>query len=81
MSTPGHHVQVDVKFLTLQGKTGQRIRRYQYTAIDDCTRVRVLKIYEHNTQRTAIAFVDEVLARLPFTVACIQTDNRSEFGS
>ena len=31
---PGHHVQVDVKFLTLRGKHGQRIRRYQYTAID-----------------------------------------------
>jgi hypothetical protein len=28
---PGHHVQVDVKFLTLQGAGGQRVRRYQYT--------------------------------------------------
>jgi hypothetical protein len=37
---PGHHVQVDVKFLTLRGKHRQRIRRYQYTAIDDATRVR-----------------------------------------
>jgi transposase len=31
---PGHHVQVDVKFLTLQGARGQRIRPYQYPAID-----------------------------------------------
>ena len=37
---PGHHGQVDVKFLTLQGPAGQRIRRYQYTAIDDATRIR-----------------------------------------
>ncbi len=47
---PGHHVQVDVKFLTLQGQRGQRIRRYQYTAIDDATRVRVLKVYRRHTQ-------------------------------
>ena len=40
---PGHHLQVDVTFLTLTGSQGQRIRRYQYTAIDDATRVRALK--------------------------------------
>ncbi len=34
---PGHHIQVDVKFLTLPGPRGQRLRRYQYTAIDDAT--------------------------------------------
>ena len=34
---PGHHVQVDVKVLTLQGPAGRRIQRYQYTAIDDAT--------------------------------------------
>ena len=32
---PGHHVQVDVKFLTLTRKKGARVRRYQYTAIDE----------------------------------------------
>jgi hypothetical protein len=45
---PGHHVQVDVKFLTLQGAQGQRIRRYHYTAIDDATRVRALKVYRES---------------------------------
>ena len=43
---PGHHIQMDVKFLTLKGKRGQMIRRFQYTAIDDATRVRALKICE-----------------------------------
>ncbi len=77
---PGHQLQVDVKFLApLKGS--ERRRYYQYTAIDDCTRIRVLKIFERNTQLTAIAFVDEVLAKLPFRVDCIQTDNGSEFGS
>jgi len=29
---PGHHGQVDVKFLTLTRKKGSPVRRYQYTA-------------------------------------------------
>ena len=49
---PGHHIQVDVKFLTLKGKSGQKVRRFQYTAIDDATRVRALKVYEKHTQQT-----------------------------
>jgi transposase InsO family protein len=74
---PGHQLQVDVKFLEpLAG----RKRYYQYTAIDDCTRLRVLRIYERNTQQVAMTFVDYVLSKLPFQVDCIQTDNGSEFG-
>ena len=41
---PGHRVQIDVKFIApLQGS---RKKHYQYTAIDDCTRIRVLRIYD-----------------------------------
>ena len=57
---PGHHVQVDVKFLTLQGPVGRHIRRYQYTAIDDATRIRALRVYRRHTQQNAIAFIDHV---------------------
>ena len=32
---PGHHIKMDVKFLTFIGKRGEKIRRLQYTAIDD----------------------------------------------
>ncbi|VAW55344.1 Transposase [hydrothermal vent metagenome] len=42
---PGHHVQVDVKFLFFKDKKGNRIKKFQYTAIDDCTRIRALKTY------------------------------------
>ena len=51
---------------------GTRRRFYQFTAIDDCTRVRVLKVYDTCNQRTAIAFIDEVLRRLPFRVHVVQ---------
>jgi transposase InsO family protein len=64
------------------GTAGGRPKKYyQYTAIDDCTRLRVLRIYERNNQRTAIQFADYVIARLPFQVQTIQTDNGAEFQS
>lgn len=88
---PGHQVQVDVKFvepLPKAAATGVPIRTgsrrgkfYQYTAIDDCTRLRVLKIYPHNNQKTAIRFLDYLLSQLPFAVETIQTDNGAEFQS
>lgn len=76
---PGHRLQLDVKFL--ERIPGTRRRLYQFTAIDDCTRIRVLKIYNACNQRTAIAFIDEVLRRLPFRVHVVQTDNGAEFQS
>jgi transposase InsO family protein len=76
---PGHRLQMDVKFL--ERIPGTRRRLYQFTAIDDCTRIRVLKIYDACNQRTAVQFVDEVRKRLPFRIHVIQTDNGSEFQS
>lgn len=49
------------------------------TAIDDCTRLRVLKIYEQVNQRTSVQFIDYALSRLPFRTHVIQTDNGAEF--
>lgn len=77
---PGHRVQVDVKFINpLKGS--RKTKYYQYTAIDDCTRLRVLKIYDRNNQKTAIQFLDYVCQKLPFALEVIQTDNGSEFGA
>jgi transposase InsO family protein len=60
---------------------GTRKRLYQFTAIDDCTRLRVFKIYDACNQATAIRFLEEVLRRLPFRVQVVQTDNGAEFQS
>jgi transposase InsO family protein len=76
---PGHQVQIDVKFIAPVG--GRKKRFYQFTAIDDCTRLRVLRIYDRLNQKTAIQFVDYVLEKLPFIVEKVQTDNGSEFQS
>ena len=45
----GHHIQIDVKFLSPVGSHGKTLKRFQYTAIDDATRIRALKIYEKHT--------------------------------
>jgi transposase InsO family protein len=76
---PGHRVQLDVKFIA--PLSGSRRKHYQFTAIDDCTRLRVLRIYPKLNQTTAIQFLDYVLERLPFRVEVIQTDNGVEFGA
>jgi hypothetical protein len=57
---PGHRLQLDVKFL--KRIPDSRRRLYEFTAIDDSTRSRVLKVYACN-QSTAIQFIDEVLHR------------------
>ncbi len=41
----------------------------------------MLKVYDACNQRTAIAFIDDVVRRLPFRVHVIQTDNGAEFQS
>lgn len=76
---PGHRLQLDVKFL--ERIPGTRTRLYQFTAIDDCTRIRVLKVYDACNQRTAIRFIDDVRRRLPFRIQVVQTDNGAEFQS
>lgn len=76
---PGHQIQMDVKFLTFIDKSGAKTRRFQYTAIDDATRIRALKIYERHHQANAINFVDHVIATFPFRTQEIRTDNGHEF--
>jgi IS30 family transposase len=66
---PGHHIQVDVKFLIFPQSDGTKIRRFQYTAIDDATRIRALKI----------DFIDYVIRKFPFRIQTIRTDNGHEF--
>jgi hypothetical protein len=76
---PGHHVQMDVKFLTPLTFNGKWISRFHYTAIHNATRIRPLKIYPRHTQQNAIDFVDNVLSRFSFRIQTLQTDNGHEF--
>jgi transposase InsO family protein len=71
---PGDSVQVDVKVVKLA-----REKVFQYTAIDDCTRYRVLRLYPRQNQHTSLDFLEEVRRHLPFAVKKLQCDNGSEF--
>jgi hypothetical protein len=70
---------MDVKFLKLESTEGRTVRRFQYTAIDDATRIRALKVYQYHNQQSAIHFVDYVIEKFPFRIHTIRTDRGHEF--
>lgn len=61
----GHHVQVDVKFLSFPDDKGKKIKRYQYTAFNDRTRTRVLKIYGKHNQINVIDVINYLIKQYP----------------
>jgi transposase InsO family protein len=71
---PGDSVQVDVKFVRI----GRRWA-FQYTAIDDCTRFRVLRLYRRLNTATSLAFLTELRRAFPFAIRRLQCDNGREF--
>jgi len=71
---PWDSVQVDVKVVKLAST-----RAYQYTACDDCTRYRALRLYPHLDQRSSLDFLTEVRRRLPFAIRRVQADHGTEF--
>jgi transposase InsO family protein len=76
---PGHQVQIDVKIISLPTKGTKTVRCYQYTAIDDATRIRALKIYSLHNQANAISFIDYVIEKFPFRIHTVRTDRGHEF--
>jgi transposase InsO family protein len=78
-TVPGHHVQVDVKILQLKNREGRTVKRYQYTAIDDATRIRALQIFPEHNQERAIQFMNYVIEKFPFRISTIRTDRGHEF--
>lgn len=64
-----------MKLLDFNNQQDQQVRRFQYTAIDDATRIRALKIYERHTQDNAIDFINYVVEKFPFPIARIRSDN------
>jgi transposase InsO family protein len=73
-ATPGESVQIDVKFVRVGGT-----KAYQYTALDDCTRLRVLRLYRRLHVLSSLDFVAEVVHAFPFPIRKIQTDHGAEF--
>ena len=47
---------------------------YQYTAVDHCSRWRVLRIYQRATAKNTLDFIDAMLEEFPFPIQRLQTD-------
>ena len=72
-------MQVDVKFLQLKDGQGKTVKRYQYSAIDDATRIRALQIFPEYNQECAIQCMDYVVNKFPFRISTVRTDRGHEF--
>jgi transposase InsO family protein len=71
---PGDCVQIDVKEVKVAGQ-----KCFQYTALDDCTRYRVLRLYPRKYHGTSLEFLTTVRQVLPFPIRKVQVDNGTEF--
>jgi transposase InsO family protein len=84
MTFPGERIQIDVKWVPSKCLVSapKGLRLYQYTAIDEYSRLRYLAGFSENTTYTAKIFLDQVIRFFKYhqiTIKCVQTDNGSEF--
>ena len=80
---PGEKVQVDVKEVPYNCLKGAARRDgkhfYQWTAIDECTRIRFVYGFEEHTPENSVKFFKMLQKIFPFKIQTIQTDNGTEF--
>ena len=80
---PGERVQIDVKYVPMECLTkelkeeGRRF--FQYTAIDEYTRIRYTYFCEEHSTYESTNFVNRLIRYFPFKIELIQTDNGFEF--
>ena len=80
---PGEKVQIDVKYVPQECMTKElkelNERYYQYTAIDEYTRMRYTWFTNEHSTYTSSEFAKRVKKFYPFKIDTIQTDNGFEF--
>ena len=82
MKYPGQRVQIDVKVVPRSCIANPELKLYQYTAIDEYSRYRILGAYLEQSTYSSAHFqrhVVEAFRRKGVTVECVQTDNGFEF--
>lgn len=82
MTHPDERVQVDVKVVPRCCLADPTMKLYQYTAIDEFTRLRFLYGYEEQSTYSSADFAKRLVEwykRRGIKVECIQTDNGFEF--
>ena len=80
---PGEKVQIDVKYVPTVCLTKELREKgekfYQYTAIDEFTRIRYTWFTNEHSTYMSSEFVKRVVRYYPFKIETIQTDNGFEF--
>jgi Integrase core domain. len=82
MTHPGERVQIDVKVVPRKCIADSELRLFQYTAIDEFTRLRFLAAYPEQSTYSSADFLQKVVkwyVRRGIHVECVQTDNGFEF--
>lgn len=74
-TAPGQIVQLDTLYVTLA--PGKHVKHF--TAYDPVAKWTVAKAFERATATSAAAFLDKLVADMPFKVEAIQVDGGSEF--
>lgn len=75
---PGQKVQVDVKFVPAYCiANGEKY--YQYTAIDEYTRLVYREMYNEHSTYSSQDFVKKMVKFFPFKIELVQTDNGTEW--
>ena len=83
MTHPGERIQIDVKYVPRKCMSKELIeleeKYYQYTAIDEYTRQRVLWASKEHSTYASAQFTEIVVKKFKYKIECIQTDNGFEF--
>ena len=83
LSIPGEKVQIDVKevpYCCLKGAAKRDGKHLcQWTAIDECTRLRYVYGYEEHTPENSVDFLRRAREAFSFPILSVQTDNGTEF--
>ncbi len=82
MTYPGQRVQIDVKVVPLCCLANPEQRLFQYTAIDEFSRLRFLGAYSEQSTFSSADFLEKAVLwfkRRDISIECIQTDNGAEF--
>lgn len=83
MCYPGQRVQIDVKYVPTNclcrelREMGEQY--YQYTAIDEFTRQRVLWASKEHSTYASTKFLEHIVRQFKYPIECVQTDNGAEF--
>ena len=82
MIYPGERVQIDAKVVPRRCITAPTLKLYQYTAMDEYTKLRYLGAYEEQSTYSRADSLKKAVkwySRRGIKVECVQTDNGFEF--